>query len=147
MVVQRLVRRPVLQGRSASDNGLCKIEGRMLLAKKIFLGVGFAMGFVGFLIAALSDYRSLGIGVFIVGFFIGCIAIVTLIFSVPTDIFGRKTGPGIKIAALGFGIAALGQLIEFSFQLNSSISDVSFGIGSLVMIVGILSAIFKIARQ
>lgn len=119
----------------------------MLLANKIFLGIGFAIGIIGFLIAALSDHRSLGIMVFMVGFFIGCIAILTLIFSVPTEIFGRQTGPGIKIAALGFGIAALGQMIEFSFNLNSSIGDVSFGIGSVVMIVGILLAIFKIARQ
>lgn len=118
----------------------------MLLAKKIVLAIGFAIGIIGFLIAALSEQRSLGITVFLVGFFITCGAIITLIFSVPTEIFGRQTGPGIKIAALGFGIAALGQLIELLFKLEGLFGKVSLGVGLTIMIAGILLAIVNIAR-
>lgn len=79
-------------------------------------------------------------------FFIGSAAIITLIFTVPTEIAGRQTGPGTKIAAVGFGVTVLGQLIELLFKLDNLFGDIFIGIGSVIMISGILLTIVRIAR-
>jgi hypothetical protein len=81
-----------------------------------------------------------------VGFFVACISIIVTIVSIPTDILGRTTGAGIKIAATGFGIIVLGQLSGVVVGLDSRIGDAAFVLGVAVMLTGILVAVIKIAK-
>ena len=73
----------------------------MLLFKKVVLIIGFSLGIIGFLIGAFSEYKSLGIVIFLIGFFIGSIALIVMMFSVPTELAGRQIGSGNKISAVG----------------------------------------------
>lgn len=119
----------------------------MVLIKRVLLAAGFLIAITGFLIAALSEYRSLGITIFLVGFFVVSTVIVAQMFFSPIESFGIQAGLGLRIAAVGFAILALSQLFVFLFEYEGVFGTVSFGIGIAVMIVGILLVFFRLTAR
>jgi drug/metabolite transporter (DMT)-like permease len=114
----------------------------MRIAKAITV-FGFLLGIIGFLIAAFSSDRQLGMSVFLVGFFLLALGIVTLnLLGQPRN----KRGIGLRIAACGFGLVALGQLIYFAFATSVPVDTISFAIGSVVMVIGIVIHLVNITR-
>ncbi|MFQ5937561.1 MAG: hypothetical protein ACE5LB_14255 [Acidiferrobacterales bacterium] len=108
--------------------------------------VGFIIAAIGLLIALPAEDRSLGFVVFMVGFLIAAGGIVANAFSIPSSSKAQPVLPGLKIAAIGFGIAAIGG--GTSAMLNrEGLSDIFFYIGFAVLVIGILFSIFGIARS
>lgn len=106
----------------------------MLFVKKasmlgILIGIGFMTAAGGFIVAALSGDRSIGYSIFMLGFFLGAGAAVALTLT-------RASAPtGVKIGACGFGVILLGQLVHITFEVPS-VSDASFWIGGIIMLIG-----------
>lgn len=109
------------------------------------LTVGVMLGVIGFAAAALLDERQLGMTIFLIGFFIGTTsAVFTALTSASSD-FGNL-GTAIKIAAGGFGLVALGQLVGFPLGKDSLIGNIFFLVGVAVMIIGIVVAALRMAN-
>lgn len=118
----------------------------MLLFKRIILIIGFSLGIIGFLVGAFSEYKSFGMMIFLIGFFICSVALIVLMFFVPTEIAGRQIGSGNKLAAVGFGVIALSQLTEFLFDFDRLFGDIFFALGSVIMLSGIIVTVVRIAK-
>lgn len=107
---------------------------------------GFLVAITGFIVAALSESRMYGIVVFMSGFFIVSAAIVLQMLTSSTESYGR-VGIGLKVAAVGFAILVIGQLIELLLNKDGVIGNASFTVGIVVMVLGILLAILKLAKS
>ena len=118
----------------------------MFLFKRVVLVIGFSLGIIGFIAGAFTEYKSLGMMIFLICFFVGYVALIALMFSVPTEIAGRQIGSGNKIAVVGFGIIALSQLTEFLFEFDKFFGDIFFALGSVTMLSGIIVTVVRIAK-
>ncbi|MCU7957581.1 MAG: hypothetical protein KZQ67_13320, partial [gamma proteobacterium symbiont of Bathyaustriella thionipta] len=75
----------------------------MILSKKIII-VSFIIAVSGFIHAALSNDRTLGIAIFLTGFFLACGTAVITVLATSSHTFGGKMGVGVKIMVAGFGL-------------------------------------------
>lgn len=113
---------------------------------RLIMVAGFIIGAIGILIALPAEDRSLGFGVFIVGFLLLTIGIIANIFSIPSSSKAQSVLPGLKVAAAGFGIAAIGGGI--SAVLNEErLANIFLYVGFAVLAIGILLGIFGVARS
>jgi len=110
-----------------------------------FLIAGAILGVIGFVAAALLDKRQAGMTIFLVGFFIGAASAVFIALTSASSDFG-KLGTAIKIAAGGFGVIVLGQLVGFLFGRDGLIGNIFFFVGMAVMMVGIVIAALRMAK-
>lgn len=106
---------------------------------------GVALGVGGFAVAVFLENRQLGMTIFMLGFFLGAASAVYAALTSGSGDFG-KMGLPIKIAAGGFGLIVLSQLLDFVLDEASSIGNTFFFIGLTVMMVGILAAAVRMAR-
>ena len=106
---------------------------------------GVILGVIGFVAATFLDKKQLGMSIFLVGFFVGAAsAVFTALTSASSD-FG-KLGTAIKIAAGGFGVIVLGQLLGYLLGRDDLIGNIFFFVGMAVMIVGIVVAALRMAK-
>ena len=97
----------------------------------MFGGAGLAL--VAWLWGFLGNARAMAISAFVCGF----IALVAGI--VLSALFQTSSPLGIKIAAVGFAIAAIPSAIgSFFFGLSDSSLGVFFWPGGVIMLIGIL---------
>lgn len=108
--------------------------------------VGVTLGVLGFSVAVLLDKRQLGMVIFLVGFFIGAASAVSIILSSVSSNFG-KIGMPIKIAAGGFGLIVIGQLLAIVLSEKIVIGNMFFIIGIATMLVGILAATVRLFKH
>lgn len=110
---------------------------------KVLAVTGFAVAFIGFVIAAMGFNRELGINLFYVGFYLAVASFVT--DSLRTK-FPRKMGFGLKIGAVGFAIASLGFLVSI-FGASERVATRISNFGFLVFFIGVAVGVFSSARQ
>lgn len=107
-------------------------------------GLGFFLGVIGFLVAAFSGNKQLGMNIFFTGFFLLAFGIVALnLLGQPRN----KRGIWLRIAAGGFGLVVLGQLIHFAFATSAPVDTISFTVGGAVMVIGIVTHLVNITRS
>ena len=106
---------------------------------------GVMLGVIGFVAAALLDKRQVGMAIFLVGFFIGAASAVFIALTSVSSDFG-ELGTALKIAAGGFGVIVLGQLVGFLFGKDGLIGNVFFFVGMAIMMVGIVVAVLRMMR-
>lgn len=109
------------------------------------LVAGIILGVCGFTVAALLDKRQLGMTIFFVGFFVGVASAVFIALTSPSSDFG-KLGSAIKIAAGGFGVIVLGQLLGFLIGRDDLFGKILFFVGMAVMIIAIVIAALRMAK-
>jgi hypothetical protein len=107
---------------------------------------GFIIGLIGILIALPADDRSLGFGIFMVGFFLAAGGIIANMFVVPESSETQPVLPGLRIAAIGFGIVLLGAFFSIVFD-KENLSSLFFYGGFIVFMIGILFGIFGVAKS
>lgn len=113
---------------------------------KLSVIVGFSIGAVGVLVAFSAEDRSFGFGLFMVGFIIATLGIIANMFSMPSSSKSQSVMPGLKVSAIGFGIAAIGGGIS-SVLGKEELADVFFYIGFGVLIIGIFFGILGVSRS
>ena len=106
---------------------------------------GVILGVIGFVAAAFLDKRQLGMSIFLVGFFVGAASAVFVALTSASSDFG-KLGTAIKIAAGGFGVIVLGQLLGYLLGRDGLIGNIFFFVGIAVMMVGIVVAALRMAK-
>jgi len=106
---------------------------------------GVILGVIGFAAAALLDKRQLGMAIFLVGFFVGAASAVFIALTSASGDFG-KLGTAIKIAAGGFGLVVLGQLVGFLLGKDGLTGNIFFFVGIVVMMIGIAVAALRMAK-
>ena len=106
---------------------------------------GVILGVIGFVAAAFLDKRQLGMSIFLVGFFVGAASAVFITLTSASSDFG-KLGTAIKIAAGGFGVIVLGQLLGYLLGRDDLLGNIFFFVGIAVMIVGIVVAALRMAK-
>ena len=113
---------------------------------RVIVIIGLVIGFAGFLIGGIGDNRPLGIVIFLSGFLLGLAGAVWGIFKIPTVGQGGMVAKPLRIGAIGFLIALLGNLLSFAGAPNW-VSTGSFIVGFAVMGVGIFFIIFRVSRS
>jgi len=111
---------------------------------KLSAAVGLGLGIVGFLIAVLVGEREFGKSLMLIGFVFIAGGLVVLVF------FGQPSGSrgiGLRFAAGGFSVCALGVLINRLVPSIGSAADIVVNIGMVTMLGGILFHLFVLARS
>jgi hypothetical protein len=111
---------------------------------KIFLAIGLIIAIVGFLIGAFYGNRELGKSLFLTGFLFVVIGIVSLVYIVqPTG----SRGTGMRVAAGGFLVVALGALVNFAATSIKTLGNIAFDFGVVIMIGGIILHLITLVRS
>lgn len=110
----------------------------MTSAFTVFVGLGFILAGAAWSWAAVTDDRSIPMMEFGIGFILASIGIVGGTVSAPRESFGRFNPLGPKLAAVGFGVAAIPIAIG-SLMLGKSDAELMpfFVVGFLLILVGI----------
>lgn len=106
---------------------------------KIITAVGFVLAVLAFASVALGANRSFAIHVFAGGFVLTALGITINILLMPAERFVPVSPIGMKVAAVGFGLAAIPTAIG-GFFFGKPDSDLAFFFwpGFALVIVGVI---------
>jgi hypothetical protein len=112
-----------------------KQEGTMKKAITLIV-MGFAVGLPGWLVAAFVHSKA-GAVLFVIGWLITGIGMGMALWNAPLSTYQQRWGGlGLKIFTIGFGIFALGGLMEWMEYME--ISSIITKTGAFVGLAGIL---------
>ena len=98
---------------------------------KTLMTTGFIIAIIGWCAGAFFDQRELAYPVFIVGWYLAAIGMMSLIFREASSYLGMKIG------VVGFGVASLSGI--FSFILHrEDIANYIFYVGFFIIVIGFL---------
>lgn len=105
---------------------------------------GFGIGLIGFLVIAVGGEHSVGKVMFLVGFLFIVLGIVSNVFL---GQLGWLRGTGLRIAAAGFLLGALGALTSFVSPSIATIGGKFIDVGFFIMLAGLVFHMVGVVRS
>lgn len=115
----------------------------MKLAKTLII-IGMTIGALGWISVAALDMRPFGLYLFYVGFLIVAAGVVSGNLGIANLEDKHIPGRGIRVSAIGFGIACTSLLVELLAE-NESVANYIFYVGFAIVIIGICLVFYDIA--